>query len=233
MPTALLSLLLVVVAARPSDACVQLQEANKLLGWSADGTMSLHARIDDGKLTHAEILPTRYEGWKYVIAPEGRSIAIHKIAVTSCAVLHDAKVAARVKGVLTEASLRALPLVVALKLVPVPSDDGGASKLTARFVPDKRYAEHQLEVRDAANKLVTTLAVPVWCVGSCHRDEAWRRWGATITTVATAGDRTLYAVRMNRVCNGGNDKDMWIDRVIATSGTEKRPPRSRCRGSGQ
>jgi hypothetical protein len=119
-----------------------------------------------------------------------------------------------------------------MKLVPVPKDDGRARELRARFVPTRRYAEHQIEIRDAPGKLTATLPVPVWCVGSCLRDEDWMRWGATVEMVANAGDRLLYVIRMARVCNGGNDRDLWIQRVIAEPGTERRPPNVRCRGSG-
>lgn len=229
---AVLVVLFLLVAARPSDACVQLAEANKLLGWSADGKLALAVRVDDkGKLAHAEILPTRYEGWKFlVMQEEANTIRVMKVAVKTCDVL-EAPLHAQVKGKLTEKSLMDLAVVKAMKLVTPPTDDGEASKLTAAFVPAKRYAEHQVEIK-GGTKVVATLPVPVWCVGSCLRDEDWKNWGVTITSVATAGDRTLYVVRMRNVCNGGNDKEMWIDRVIAAPGTEKRPPRSRCRGSG-
>ena len=217
---------------RPAGACVQLAEANKLLGWSADGSRALYARVVDGKVAHAEILPTRYEGWKYIIVPDGGSaIEIKKVAVTSCEVL-EGRTSARVTGRLTEASLLRLDVVKAMRLVPLPGDDGGASKLTASFTPKKRYAEHRIQLRDAG-KVVATLPVPGWCVGSCLRDEDRRSWGASVTQVARAGGRTLYVVRMKKVCNGGNDKDMWILRVIAAPGDEAAPKRGRCRGSGE
>ena len=62
------------------------------------------------------------------------------------------------------------------------------------------------------------------------------RYGGVL--VATAGDLKLYVVRMARVCNGGNDRELWIDRVIAVpgrairGGREPPPPRRRCRGTG-
>jgi hypothetical protein len=122
-------------------------------------------------------------------------------------------------------------VVEALELVPLPDDDGGAGKLAARFTPNKRYAEHRLQLTEG-KRLVATLPVPVWCLGSCLRDEAFASWGATVTHVAKAGDRTLYVVRMTRVCNGGNDKDLWIERVIAAPAKEAAPRHGRCRGSG-
>jgi len=217
------------LATRSAEACVQLQETNKLVGWSADGTLALQARVaPDGSISHAELLPTRYEGSKYVITVRAGAPHVQEIAVGAC----GQYISEDQHGTMTEQQLLAVPAVVAMKLVTPPADDGGASTLAARFVPRKRYAEHQLEVRDAANKVIATLPVPVWCLGSCLRDEEWKKWGATITRVATAGTRTLYVVRMARVCNGGNGEEMWIERVIAVPGDEQRPPRSRCKGSG-
>jgi hypothetical protein len=224
--------LVLVAAARPSDACVQLPEANKLLGWSEDGKFALFARVGaSGKLSHAEIHPTRYEGHRYVILEESGAIVVKRELVSKCEVT-QADEHARFAGGLTEAALMKLPVVKALGLVPVPTDDGGAGTLTAKFVPNKRYAEHKLELRDATNKVAATLSVPVWCVGSCLRDEAFATWTAEVKTVAKAGDRTLYVLRMRNVCNAANDKDLWMDRVIAVSGTEKPPAKGRCRGSG-
>jgi hypothetical protein len=205
---------------------------NQLLGWAADGSAALHVRKVDDALVHAEIHPTRYDGFKYFIGADGDDIVVKKVAIASCDALQTAATESRSKGPLTEAALRALPIVAGLQLVAVPTDDGGASKLTARFVPRKRHAQHEVQIKQAG-KVVATLPVPVWCTGSCLRDEAFKAWTATVTTVATAGDRTLYVIRMKGVCNAANDKDLWMDRVIAVPGSEKRPPRSRCRGSGE
>jgi hypothetical protein len=219
-----------VLAPRPSEACIQLSEANKLLGWSADGTLALHVRVDKaGTIEHAEIHPTRFEGWKYIITADAGAISVGRVAVGKCDVL-DANELMSTSGKLTEETLKQLAVVKAMKLVAVSADDGGASKLAARFVPAKRYAEHQVEVREGAT--VTTLPVPVWCLGSCLRDEDRSNWGAQVRFVAKAGTRTLYVIRMTRVCNGGNDKDLWMDRVIAVPGPEARPKFGRCRGSG-
>lgn len=224
--------IVLLAAARPSEACVQLPEANKLLGWSEDGKFALFARVGaNGKLDHAEIHPTRYEGHRYVILDEGGAIVVKRELVSKCEVT-QADEYARLSGGLTEAALMKLPVVKALKLVPVPTDDGGAGSLTAKFVPNKRYAEHKLELRDDAKKVAATLTVPVWCVGSCLRDEAFATWTAEVKLVAKAGDRTLYVIRMRNVCNAANDKELWMDRVIAVSGTEKPPAKGRCRGSG-
>ena len=69
--------------------------------------------------------------------------------------------------------------------------------------------------------MVATLPVPVWCVGSSNRDEAWSDWEATVMTVATAGKRQLHVVRMKGVCDG-TDKDLVMVRVIATPGERTR-----------
>ena len=227
-----ISLVLLVLAARPADACVQLPEVNKLLGWSEDGKQALFVRHDAaGKLEFAEIHPTRYEGHRYLIAADGSAIVIKRELVSKCEVT-GADEYARVIGTLTEASLLKLPIVKAMKLVAPPADDGGASKHTAKFIPKKRHAEHKLELRGEDNKVAATLTVPVWCVGSCLRDEAFATWTAEVKTIVKAGDRTLYVVRMRNVCNGANDKDLWMERVIASSGGEVPPKKGRCRGSG-
>ena len=218
---------------RPSDACVQLAESNKLLGWSEDGKQALFVRYDaTGKLQFAEIHPTRYEGHRYLILEEAGAIVIKRELVSKCEVL-GADEFARVMGALTEASLLKLPVVKAMKLVPVPTDDGGAAKHTAKFIPNKRHAEHKLELRGEDNKVAATLSVPVWCVGSCLRDEAFATWTAEVKTIAKAGDRTLYVIRMRNVCNGATGKDLWMERVIANSGAEVPPKKGRCRGSGE
>lgn len=232
MRIAAIAAVVLLSSARPADACVQLSEANKLLGWSDDGKLALFARFDaKGKLEHAELHPTRYEGFKFVIAEESGGIVIKKISVDNCSVLHDADDHQRLAGKLTEASLMKLAIIKDLKLVTPPADDG-AAKPIAKFTPNKRFADHKLQLREA-DKVIATLPVPVWCVGSCLRDEAFATWTAEVKLVAKAGDRTLYLVRMKNVCNAANDKDLWMDRVIAVPGKEAAPKKGRCRGSGQ
>jgi hypothetical protein len=227
-----ISLVLLVLAARPGDACVQLPEVTKLLGWSEDGKQALFVRHDAaGKLEFAEIHPTRYEGHRYLILEEAGAIVIKRELVSKCEVT-GADEHARVMGKLTEASLVKLPIVKAMKLVTPPTEDGGAAKHTAKFVPNKRHAEHKLELRGEDTKVAATLTVPVWCVGSCLRDEAFKSWTAEVKTIAKAGDRTLYVIRMKNVCNGANGKELWMERVIANSGAEAPPKKGRCRGSG-
>jgi hypothetical protein len=210
---------------------IQFAEANRVLGWSADGTLALLVTVlPDGRIDHAEIHPTRYEGWIYLVTAARGEIAVRKAAVERCPDWYHAEIIARVPGQLTEAKLLSLDVIKRMKLVRAPRRDGGAAKLTARFEPPKRFAEHRLVVRNGES-VVTTLAVPVWCVGSSNRDEAWSAWEATVVTVAAAGKRQLYSVRMKGVCDGG-DKDLVMSRVIATPGGEAEPLHSRCRGSG-
>ena len=99
------------LAPRAADACVQMAETNKLLGWSADGKVALQARVEkDGKLSHAELLPTRYEGSKYVIGIWSGKLQAKKLAVGECGDYTDVD-----QSLFTEKELLALPLITALK----------------------------------------------------------------------------------------------------------------------
>lgn len=216
-----------------TDACVIRPEANKLLGWSEDGTVALVARVEeDGKVSFAELHPTRYEGFRYVIAASGSSIRVTRAPVVggkTCTSENPDEIA-RYTGQLTEASVRGLPLIQKLKLVAPPADDGGAAKFTVKLTPQRRYAEHQIEVSEG-KKRVALLRVPLWCSGSCLRDEVFASWAVELKQVVTTGDRQLYVVRIKGACNGGNDKDLWIERVVAAPGKEPAPQFGRCRGS--
>ena len=210
---------------------IQFSEVNRVLGWSADGTLALLATVlPDGRIDHAEIHPTRNEGWIYLVTAARGEIAVRKAALDRCPDWYHVEMIARVPGQLTEAKLLSLDVVKRMKLVRGPRGGAGARKLSARFEPQKRFAEHQLVVRDDKST-AATLPVPVWCVGSSNRDEAWNEWQATVVTVATAGKRQLYVVRMKGVCDGA-DNDLVMVRVIATPGGEPEPLFSRCRGSG-
>ena len=212
-----------------AQACVQFAETNRLVGWSADGKLALLVmQLRDGRIDHAEIHSTRYEGWNYLITAARGEIAVRKAVTDRCPDWYPIEKVERATGDLTEAKLLSLDVVKRMNLIRLPTVDGSAAKLQVRFVPNKRYAEHRLEVRDGKS-LVTTLSVPVWCFGSCHRDEAWETWKAQVLAVVTAGDRRLYAVRMQGVCNGA--RDLAVLRVIADGGPES--PRSRCRGSAE
>jgi hypothetical protein len=210
---------------------IQFSEANRVLGWSADGTLALLVTVlPDGRIDHAEIHPTRNEGSIYLITAARGEIAVRKAAVDRCPDWYHAETIARVPGQLTEAKLLSLDVIKRMKLVRLPRGDGGAAKLTARFEPPKRFAEHRVVVQDSKS-VVATLPVPVWCVGSSNRDDAWSDWEATVVNVATAGKRQLYVLRMKGVCDGA-DKDLVMVWVIATLGGEFEPLFSRCRGSG-
>jgi len=140
---------------------IQFAEANRVLGWSADGTLALLVTVlPDGRIDHAEVHPTRYEGWNYLITAAREEIAVRKAAVDRCPDWYHAEMIARVPGQLTEAKLLSLDVVKRMKLVRVPRSDGGATKLTTRFEPPKRFAEHRLVVRDGTS-VVATLPVPV------------------------------------------------------------------------
>jgi hypothetical protein len=63
-----------------AEACVRAGETNRLVGWSADGTYALYELVHDGKLEHAEILPTTYAGFVYTITPAGDDQIIVSLA---------------------------------------------------------------------------------------------------------------------------------------------------------
>lgn len=220
-------------AATPAEACVRAAEANRLLGWSADGAYALLGRFDrDGALEHAEIVPTAYRGSVYVVAPQDDAVVVTKVKVGTCADFgdDDGAVIERRRGKLTEAMLRDLKTVAAMKF----STDAGPAPTalpsalpTARFTGAKRYAVHDLAITDGAT--TTTLPLPVWCVGSCLRDEAWTKWKAEVVAVhAVAGGPVLYELRLTGVCNGGT-----LIRVVAATPAKAKPPKRRCFGSGQ
>ena len=212
-----------------AHACIQFAETNRLIGWSADGKLALLvAQSPGGRIDHAEIHSTRYEGWNYLITAARGEIAVRKAVTDRCPDWYPIEKVERATGDLTEAKLLSLDVVKRMNLVRLPTVDGSAAKLQVRYVPRKRYGEHRLEVRDGKS-LVTTLSVPVWCFGSCHRDEAWETWKAQVIAIVTAGDRRLYAVRLQGVCNGSSD--LAVLRVIADGGPE--PPRTHCRGSAE
>src|SRR5206468_1943314 len=81
--------------------------------------------------------------------------------------------------------------------------------LRVAFTPRKRYATHRLVVTDPKGMYSAELDVPVWCVGSCLRDEDWQRWGAEVVWLTQVADRRLYNVRMHRLCNGGKGETMF------------------------
>ncbi|MBK9036857.1 MAG: hypothetical protein IPL61_37340 [Myxococcales bacterium] len=221
------------VRAAPADACVRASEANRLLGWSADGTYALLALVDDhGAIDHAEILPTSYQGSVYVITPdEAGAIIVTKVKVGQCASFgdeEDAPVVERKRGKLTDASLRGLKTVKAMKFGTAEVAPAAAAPTpTAAFTGAKRYAAHDLAI--TAGATTTTMPMPVWCVGSCLRDEHWDKWKAEVAAVHTLASGTvLYELRLVDVCNGGT-----LIRVVTQTPAKIKVPRRRCGGSGQ
>lgn len=216
---------------REAAACVRASETNRLLGWSADGQYALFGLVgDDGALRHAEIHPTTYQGSVYVIVPDGDgAIAVTRVTVGGCASFadDDATVVERARGALTEKTLLDLATVKAMsfgrdEVTPA----AGAARPRARFTGKKRYDVHDLELTAGATKTIVPL--PVWCVGSCLRDEAYQKWTATVDAVHTLPSGVvLYEVRMPKVCNGGT-----IIRLVQPTPPAVTIPKARCRGSG-
>jgi hypothetical protein len=227
-------LALAAVAARPAEACVQAGETNKLLGWSADGAYALSVLVDDkGKLDHAEIHPTTFAGFVYVIVADddATGILVLRSKVGQCASFgHDelASTVERKKGALTEASLRALKTVAAMKFGrdEVAADNKGAPLPAAAFTGKKRYETHDFEISAGATR--TVMPIPVWCAGSCLADENWNKWRATVVAVHTlASGLVLYETSLANVCNGGT-----LVRLIAPTPAAVKVPKHRCTGSG-
>jgi hypothetical protein len=219
---------------RPASACVYASEADQLVGWSADGAYALYALSTASGLSHAEIHPTRSEGYLYWIEPEGESIVVKRLPFSRCMPFMEGEVVETVRGTLDLRTLLGLETITNLGIGAIDNArwiDSAAFVVT--FTPSRRYADHRLAVRDPSKRFDADLVVPVWCVGSCIRDEDWKRWAAEITGVTRVGDRTLYRVRMKRVCNGGHGKSMWMERIIAAPDPRaKRPKRRTCKGSG-
>lgn len=212
-----------------ADACVRAGEANTLLGWTADGRYVLLALVAaDGAVDHAEILPTAYVGSVHVVAEQGDEVVVTRVPVGTCADFGDdsAAIVERRRGRLTLDSLRGLATVAAMKFGKDEAPAAGGLP-TARFTGKKRYAVHDLAITSAAG--TTTVPVPVWCVGSCLRDEKWNRWRAEVVAVhALVSGAVLYETRLHGVCNGGT-----AIRVLAAAPPAVKVPKRRCFGSGQ
>ncbi len=219
-----------VAAARPAAACVRASEANRLLGWSADGAYALLALVDDdGTMDHAEILPTAYKGFVYVITAGDADVVVTKVKVGQCADFgdEDGAIVERKKGKLTEALVRKLKTVKAMKFGTDEVAAASATPPTATFTGAKRYATHDLAIVDGAT--TRTLPVPVWCVGSCMADENWTKWKAEVAAVHTlASGVVLYELRLREVCNGGT-----LIRLVQATPPKLKVPKRRCFGSGQ
>lgn len=225
-------------------ACIRAGEADTLIGVSRDGAYALYGLAGrDGTFAHAEIHPTRAEGWLYWIWPKGLGgekvgvvgdIEVRKVSQTRCSPWENGAVVESAPGKLTRDRLLSLETVAALGMVAsedVRWLDGTAARVT--FKPDARYADHTLVIDHPEDRLDAELVVPVWCVGSCLRDEEYRRWTARLVSVAHIGTRVIYRVRMEKVCNGASGRALWMERLIAAPDpAAKPPPRRTCKGAG-
>lgn len=217
----------------PVSACVYASEADQLIGWSKDGDYALYALATGSGFSHAEIHPTRSEGFLYWIEPAGGSVVVKRLRFSRCSPW-EGQVVETVRGKLDLRGLLGLKTVKDLGIGAIEDArwiDGAGLKVT--FTPSRRYADHRLAIADPARRASANLVVPVWCVGSCIRDEDWKRWAAEVVGVTRVGERTLYRVRMKRVCNGGHGKSMWMERLIAAPDPQApKPKRRTCKGSG-
>jgi hypothetical protein len=222
---------LVVLRAHPADACIRAGEANTVVGWSEDGKYALYELVENGRIEHAEILPTSYDGFVYTIMPndDGSAIVVSRVPVGKCAEWGDGDdktVVENKQGKLTDKSLMALATVAKLKFSKAENPTK-ADKPTAAFTGKKRYDVHDVELTSGTKKV--QMPVPVYCLGSCLADENWKKWSIIVDGVHTlANGSVLYELAMANVCNGGT-----IHRVITETPASKKVPKSRCKGSGE
>jgi hypothetical protein len=229
-----------------AEACIRAGEADTLVGWSADGKYALYTLTVDKKLDHAEILPTSYSGYVYIVTgnEDGDGITVVRTNVGSCAEWPEGNgtYVEQKAGKLTEKSLMALKTVKAMKFGKVdaaaaapatagaaaPAASGAsATPTTAAFTGKKRYDAHNIELTTGTSKL--ELPLPVFCVGSCLADENWTKWSITVDSVhALASGTALYELSMANVCNGGT-----IHRLVTQTPAKIKVPKRRCMGSGQ
>lgn len=202
-------------------------ESNQVLYWTSDGALAVFGFPGGESM---EILPTRYEGWKYTITRRESDFLVARMRVEACGTEPEWQEVERIPGPLSLEQLEKLKLFEGRKLIGWLPSQQGVVGLRARFLPQKRFAEHRIEIRDAKGKQVAELPVPVWCVNSCVRDEDWKRWTATVQKRVMVADRSLFVLRMDFVCNGGQGKSLSMQRVIAAPGSEPRPQHGRCRG---
>lgn len=218
-------------AEKEAQACIRAAEANTLVGWSEDGKYALYTLVTDGKIEHAEILPTTYSGHLYTVTEDEGRITVARAKVGSCAEWGDSEdpktVVEKKKGKLTDKALMELKTVAAMKFGRVESTANTGLRTTAVFTGKKRYDVHNVEITRGADKL--EVALPVYCVGSCFADEKWKKWTVNVEGVHTLADGTiLYELKMANVCNGGT-----IRRLVAPTPATTKVPKRRCTGSGQ
>jgi hypothetical protein len=239
-----------------AEACIRAGEADTLVGWSADGKYALYTLTVDKKLDHAEILPTSYSGYIYIVTgnEDGDAITVVRTKVGSCAEWPEdgGAYVEQKAGKLTEKSLMGLKTVKAMKFgkidattaaappatgspaaagaspAPAPATgNAAATPTTAVFTGKKRYDAHNIELTTGTSKL--ELPLPVFCVGSCLADENWTKWSISVDGVhALASGTTLYELSMANVCNGGT-----IHRLVTQTPAKVKVPKRRCMGSGQ
>ena len=218
-----------------AEACIVASEANTLVGWSADGKYALYTLVTDGKIEHAEILPTSYSGYVYTITvPDDGRIQVSRAKVGSCAEWghsEDPKtIVEKKKAKLTDKTLMELKTVAAMKFgkveEPAAAKSVPAAPTTAVFTGKKRYQVHNIELTTGPSKL--ELPLPVFCMGSCLADENWKKWSIIVDGVHTLSTgETLYELRLENVCNGGT-----LHRVITQTPATTKVPKKRCYGSG-
>jgi hypothetical protein len=220
---------LLALRAHHADACIRAGEADTVVGWSEDGKYALYELIENGRIDHAEILPTSYDGFVYTITSNDDGIIVARAPVGKCAEWgdgDDTAIIEKKKGKLTDKSLMALSTVAKLKFSKAENTTKG-DKPTAAFTGKKRYDVHDVELTTGTTKL--QMPVPVYCVGSCLADENWKKWSIAVDGVHTlANGSVLYELSMANVCNGGT-----LHRVITETPASKKVPKSRCKGSGE
>src|SRR4051812_18555164 len=108
-------------------ACVRAGEADTLIGVSRDGAYALYGLAGpDGVFSHAEIHPTRAEGWLYWIWPKGINgeqvgvtgdLEVRRVPQTRCSPWSKGTVVESSTGTLTLQRLLNLKTVAALGIM--------------------------------------------------------------------------------------------------------------------
>ena len=224
-------------------ACVRAGEADTLIGLSRDGAYALYGlATQDGIFSHAEIHPTRAEGWLYWIWPKGINgeqvgvtgdLEVRKLPQTRCSPWSKGTVVESSPGTPTLQRIMSLKTVAALGIMAIDEVkwlDGAPAR--ASFTPVKRFSDHLLVIDHPNDQFDAELVVPVWCVGSCLRDEDYKHWIAKLVSVARVGERMVFRVRMENVCNGAAGKELGTERLIALPDpAATKPKRRTCKGS--
>ena len=229
----LLTLVAATVGSRRVDACVYASEANRLIGWSADGAYGLYADDEDGKIHHAEILPTTYTGYVYFIesVDDDGDVQVARAQVGQCTPTGgQGIVETKRMGTMTDASLLTLRMVAALKFGRVEQPivtTQTPTPLVATFTGKKRYDAHDIQIAQAGATPIV-MPLPVACVGSCMRDEDYTNWDVRVVATHTlASGMVLYELAIKGMCNGANSA---MPRLVAQTPPSIRVPKVRCHG---